>query len=70
MKKDDTGLTKLKALMTLQETKIDLALETIQAIATLGAECSLTSDSMPLEDLVPILDEFAERMEALCLEQA
>ena len=69
MKKDETGLTKLKDLITLQEAKIDLALETIQAIATLGAGCSLNSDSMPLEDLVPILSEFTERWNELCLEQ-
>ena len=69
MKKDDTGLTKLKDLISLQQVKIDLALETIQAIATLGAGCSLHSDSMPLEDLVPILDDFAERMNKLCSEQ-
>ena len=68
MRKDETGLTKLKDLITLQEAKIDLALETIQAIATLGAGCSLNSDSIPLEDLVPILSGFTERMDKLCSE--
>lgn len=70
MKKDDTGLTKLGVLMSLQETKLDLALDTIQAIATLGATCSTTRDSIPLEELAPILDEFVERMNELCSEPA
>lgn len=70
MKKDVTGLTKIGVLMSLQETKLDLALDTIQAIATLGATCSTTRDSIPLNELVPILDEFIERMEELCSEPA
>ena len=70
MKKEPGGFNKIKYFMDLQETKLDLALDTIQAIATLGATCSITRDSIPLEELVPILDEFVERMEELCSEPA
>ena len=68
MRKEEMGLTKLKALMALQEAKIDLALETIQAIATLGVEYALDG-SIPLEKLIPILSGFTERMNELCSEQ-
>lgn len=67
MRKDETGLTKLKTLMALQEAKIDLALDTIEAIATLGVEHALDR-SIPLEKLVPILSGFTERMDELCSE--
>ena len=71
MKKEPGGFNKIKYFMDLQETKLDLTLETIQAIATLGATCSTNGeDSIPLEELVPILDEFVERMEKLCSELA
>ena len=70
LKKEPGGFNQIKYFMDLQETKLDLALETIQAIATLGATCSITRDSIPLEELVSILDEFVERMDKLCSEQA
>ena len=69
MIKMDTAF-RIKMMFDLQETKLDLALETIQAIATLGATCSVTRDSMPLDELVAILDEFVERMDELCGEEA
>ena len=67
MKKDETGLTKLNTLMALQEAKIDLSLDTIEAIATLGVEYALDG-SIPLEKLIPILSGFTERMDELCSE--
>ena len=68
MRKEEIGLTKLKALMALQEAKIDLSLDTIEAIATLGVEYALDG-SIPLEKLIPILSGFTERMDKLCSEQ-
>ena len=68
MRKDETGLTKLKDLIALQEVKIDLALDTIEAPATLGVEYALDG-SIPLEKLIPILSGFTERMDELCSEQ-
>ena len=70
MKKEPGGFNKIKYFMDLQETILDLTLETIQAIATLGATCSVTRDSIPLDELVAILDEFVERMDELCSEPA
>ena len=71
MKKEPGGFNKIKYFMDLQATKLDLALDTIQAIATLGATCSVNEeDSIPLDELVPILDEFVERMDSLCSEPA
>ena len=70
MKKEPGGFNQIKYFMDLQENKLDLALDTIQAIATLGATCSVTRDSIPLDELVAILDEFVERMEELCSEPA
>ena len=61
---------RIKMMFESQHAKLDLALETIQAIATLGTTCSVTRDSIPLEKLVSILDEFVERMDKLCSEQA
>lgn len=70
MKKEPGGFNKVIYFMGLQENKLDLALDTIQAIATLGATCSATRDSIPLDELVVILDEFVERMDELCSEPA
>lgn len=71
MKKEPGGFNKIKYFMDLQDAKLDLALETIQAIATLGAECSFNGDtSIPADKLVSILDDFVERMEELCSEPA
>ena len=71
MKKEPGGFNKLKSYIDLQETKLDLALETIQDIATLAAERSVTGkDSVLIEELVPILDEFVGRMDELCSEPA
>ena len=67
MRKEKIGLTKLKALMSLQEAKIDLSLDTIEAIAMLGVEHALDG-SIPLEKLIPILSGFTERMNELCSE--
>ena len=69
MEKMDTAF-RLKMMFNLQETKLDLALDTIQAIATLGATCSATRDSIQLDELVAILDEFVERWDELCSEPA
>ena len=68
MRKEKLGLTKLKALMALQEAKIDLSLDTIEAIATLGVEYALNGN-IPLEKLIPILSGFTERMAELCSDQ-
>lgn len=70
MKKEPGGFNQIKYFIDLQDSKLDLTLETIQAIATLGAACSATRDSVPLDELVAILDEFVERMEELCSEPA
>ena len=68
MRKDEPGLTKLEALMSLQEAKIELSLDTIKAIATLGVE-HVSDKSIPLKKLIPILSGFTERMDELCSEQ-
>lgn len=71
MKKEPGGFNTLKYYMDLQGTKLDLALETIQAIATLGAESSANGeDFVSIEDLAEILSDFVERMEDLCSEPA
>ena len=54
--------------MALQEAKIDLSLDTIEAIATLGVEYAVDGN-IPLEKLIPILSGFTERMDELCSEQ-
>lgn len=71
IKKEPGGFNQIKYFMDLQESKLDLALETIQNIATLAAESSINGeDFISIEDLVPILNEFVERMEELCSEPA
>lgn len=70
IKKEPGGFNQIKYFIDLQETKLDLALETIQAIAALGATCSVTRDSIPLDELAAILDEFVERIDELCSEPA
>ena len=71
MKKEPGGFNTLKYYMDLQGTKLDLALETIQNIATLAAEQSmLDRDSVLVEDLIPILNDFVKRMEDICSEPA
>ena len=60
---------RIKMMVNLQYAKLDLALETIEAIATLGVEYTLDG-SIPLEKLIPILSGFTERMDELCSEQA
>ena len=67
MEKMDTAF-RLQMMFDLQDAKINLALDTIEAIATLGVEYTLVG-SIPLEKLIPILSEFTERMDELCSEQ-
>ena len=67
MKKEEMGLTKLEALMSLQEAKIDLALDTLEKIGMAAATSD--GDRINLEMIISkILGNFIEEWEELCSE--
>ena len=61
---------RLKMMFDLQNTKLDLALETLEELGIAAATASEDKDSLSLEIIAAILSKFTERWDELCSEQA
>ena len=61
---------RLKMMFDLQNTKLDLALETLEELGIAAATASEDKDSLSLEIIAAILSKFTERWNELCGEEA
>ena len=61
---------RLKMMFDLQNTKLDLALETLEELGIAAATASENKDSLSLEIIAAILSKFTERWNELCGEEA
>ena len=61
---------RLKMMFELQNTKLDLALETLEELGIAAATASEDKDSLSLEIIAAILHKFTERWDELCGEEA
>lgn len=62
-----SGFMVIRKYMETQEDKIDLALETIQQIATKAAiDAQLNKSTIPIKDIAEILEQFTSRWDEIC----